>query len=83
MTASAGSTGGTRRYRITHRTEYRYSAVVTNSYGRCHLTPRDNERQRRISFDLDIDPRPSDRATSRDVFGNISSYFQVTDRHHA
>jgi len=83
VTASAGSTGGTRRYRITHRTEYRYSAVVTNSYGRCHLTPRDNERQRRISFDLDIDPRPSDRATSRDVFGNISSYFQVTDRHHA
>lgn len=72
-----------RCYRITHRTEYRYSAVVTNSYGRCHLTPRDTGTQRRISFDLDIDPLPADRATSRDVFGNISSYFQVTERHHA
>lgn len=55
------------------------SAVVTNSYGRGHLTPRDNDRQRRISFDLDIDPSPADLATSRDAFGNISSYFQVTD----
>ena len=26
---------------------------------------------------------PADLATSRDAFGNISSYFQVTDRHHA
>lgn len=73
----------TRRYRITHRTDYQYSAVVTNSYGRCHLTPRDTAQQRRLSFDLAIDPAPSDRSTSRDVFGNISSYFQVTDRHHA
>jgi len=80
---TAGVPGRTRGYRITHRTEYRYSAVVTNSYGRGHLTPRDNERQRRISFDLDIDPAPADSATSRDAFGNISSYFQVTDRHHA
>ncbi len=83
MTTADGVPGRTRCYQITHRTEYRYSAVVTNSYGRGHLTPRDNGRQRRISFDLDIDPSPADRATSRDAFGNISSYFQVTDRHHA
>lgn len=71
----------TRRYWITHRTEYRYSAVVTNSYGRAHLTPRDTDRQRCLSFQLDIDPAPADRSTSRDLFGNVSSYFQVTDRH--
>lgn len=71
----------TRRYWVTHRTDYRYSAVVTNSYGRAHLTPRDTESQRCVSFQLDIDPVPADRSTSRDVFGNISSYFQVTDRH--
>ena len=40
-----------RRYRVTHRTEYRYSAVVTNSYGRGHLTPRDTARQRCLAFD--------------------------------
>lgn len=32
---------------------------------------------------LEIDPEPADRSTSRDVYGNISSYFHVTERHHA
>ena len=71
----------TRRYRVSHRTEYRYSDVVTSSYGRGHLTPRDSARQRCIVFDLDIDPLPADRSTSRDGYGNISSYFHVTERH--
>jgi transglutaminase-like putative cysteine protease len=71
----------TRRYRVSHRTEYRYSDVVTSSYGRGHLTPRDSTRQRCIVFDLDIDPLPADRSTSRDGYGNISSYFHVTERH--
>ncbi|MCW1958611.1 MAG: transglutaminase family protein [Mycobacterium sp.] len=70
-----------RRYRVIHRTEYRYSDVVTNSYGRAHLTPRDGTRQRCLDFQLDIDPEPADRSTSRDGFGNISSYFHVTERH--
>lgn len=71
----------TRRYRISHRTEYQYSDVVTSSYGRGHLTPRDGARQRCITFDLGIDPLPADRSTSRDAYGNISSYFHVTERH--
>jgi transglutaminase-like putative cysteine protease len=71
----------TRHYRISHRTEYRYSDVVTNSYGRAHLTPRESGRQRCITFSLDIDPLPADRSTSRDAYGNISSYFHVTERH--
>lgn len=71
-----------RVYRITHRTEYGYSDVVTSSYGRGHLTPRDTTRQRCVTNALDIDPVPADRSTSRDVYGNISSYFHVTERHH-
>lgn len=70
-----------RRYRVVHRTEYQYSDVVTSSYGRAHLTPRDGTRQRCASFTLDIDPPPADRSTSRDGYGNISSYFHVTERH--
>lgn len=73
----------TRLYRVSHRTEYRYSDVVTNSYGRGHLTPRDSARQRCLSFDLDIDPQPADRSSSRDAYGNLSSYFHVTQRHRA
>ena len=72
-----------RRYRAHHRTVYEYSDVVTSSYGRGFLTPRDLSRQRCLSHQLRIDPEPADRSTSRDVFGNITSYFHVTARHHA
>lgn len=77
MTAQGG-----RCYRITHRTDYRYSDVVTSSYGRGFLTPRDSARQRCLSHELKIDPEPADSSTSRDVYGNLSSYFHVTQRHH-
>lgn len=73
----------TRRYRVRHCTEYQYSATVTSSYGRGHLTPRDTELQRCLSFDLDIEPAPADRSVSRDAYGNVSSYFHITERHHA
>jgi transglutaminase-like putative cysteine protease len=69
------------RYRITHRTEYRYSDVVTSSYGRGFLTPRGMLRQRCLSHELRISPAPADSSTSRDTYGNISSYFHVTEPH--
>ena len=71
----------TKRYRVTHRTEYRYSDVVTSSYGRGFLTPRDSLRQRCVAHRLIIDPAPADSSTSRDTYGNISSYFHVTEPH--
>jgi transglutaminase-like putative cysteine protease len=71
----------TRRYQITHHTEYRYSDVVTSSYGRGFLTPRDAPRQRCLHHELRIDPEPGDRSTSRDAYGNISTYFHVTAAH--
>ena len=87
MTTPAGRSEATREstrsYLVSHRTEYRYSDVVTSSYGRGHLTPRDSHRQRCRRFDLDIDPTPADRSTSRDAYGNVSSYFHVTERHQA
>ena len=73
----------TRRYRIIHRTEYRYSDVVTSSYGRGFLTPRDLARQRCLHHELRIDPEPADRSTSRDGYGNISTYFHVNTAHSA
>ena len=60
---------------------YGYSDVVTSSYGRGFLTPRDSARQRCLSHELHIDPKPADSSTSRDAYGNISSYFHVTERH--
>lgn len=74
-------TGVARRHRVTHRTEYRYSDVVTSSYGRGFLTPRDSLRQRCVAHQLIIDPAPADSSTSEDSYGNISSYFHVTEPH--
>ncbi len=71
----------TRAYRVSHSTTYGYSDFVTSSYGRGFLTPCDSDRQRRISHALHIDPEPTDSSTSRDAYGNVSSYFHVTERH--
>ena len=70
-----------RRYQVTHSTIYGYSDVVTSSYGRGFLTPRDTPQQRCLSHALHIDPEPADSSTSRDAYGNMSSYFHVTERH--
>ncbi len=75
------STATTRRYRVSHRTEYRYSDVVTSSYGRGFLTPRDLPRQRCVDHRLLIEPSPADSSISRDSYGNIGSYFHVTVPH--
>ncbi len=71
----------TRRYQVTHSTVYGYSDVVTSSYGRGFLTPRDTDLQRCLSHRLRIDPEPADSSTSKDAYGNLSSYFHVTERH--
>jgi transglutaminase-like putative cysteine protease len=77
--ASASS----RCYQISHSTVYRYSDVVTSSYGRGFLIPRDSARQRCLSHELIIEPEAADSSTSRDGYGNISSYFHVTERHNS
>ena len=81
MTDGPTGTAAGRCYQITHRTVYRYSDVVTSSYGRGFLTPRDSARQRCLSHELVIEPEAADSSTSRDAYGNISSYFHVTERH--
>ena len=75
------ASGSSRCYQVAHRTVYRYSDVVTSSYGRGFLTPRDSARQRCLSHELVIDPEAADSSTSRDAYGNVSSYFHVTERH--
>ena len=75
------ASGSSRCYQISHRTVYRYSDDVTSSYGRGFLTPRDSLRQRCLSHELLIEPEAADSSTSRDAYGNVSSYFHVTERH--
>lgn len=70
-----------KRYRITHRTTYTYSDDVSSSYGRTHLMPRELPGQRISEAELTIEPEPSDRSTSPDVFGNPTSYFHINSDH--
>jgi len=70
-----------RRYRIEHRTVYRYSDAVSASFGRGYLKPRDLPGQRCLQHSLSIEPVPSDVSHGVDVYGNDNSYFHVTDSH--
>jgi transglutaminase-like putative cysteine protease len=69
------------RYQITHRTEFRYEAVVSSSLGQAHLTPRTLPHQRTLASDLRIDPAPSEQREHVDYFGNRSVYFSVFQPH--
>jgi transglutaminase-like putative cysteine protease len=75
--------GGTaRRYRIEHRTVYRYSDEVSTSFGRGYLRPREIPgAQRCLAYSLAIEPEPSDLTHDVDVYGNPNSYFHVTASH--
>ncbi len=76
------TSSSSRCYEVTHSTVYQYSDAVTSSYGRGFLTPRDSSRQRCLFHELVIEPEASDSSISRDAYGNLSSYFHVTVRHH-
>lgn len=75
------SAADSRRYRVTHRTRYDYDNVVTSSYGRCYLQPRDMPGQRVLTSAIVIDPEPADRSTGVDIYGNSDSYFHVRTPH--
>ena len=71
----------TSRYRIEHSTVYRYSDEVSTSFGRGYLRPRDLPGQRCLQHSLTVDPLPSDVSSAVDVYGNINTYFHVTNSH--
>ncbi len=70
-----------RRYRIEHVTLYKYSDQVSTSFGRGYLHPREFPGQRCLTHSLTVEPKPSDMAEDNDVYGNVNSYFHVTDSH--
>src|SRR3978361_1769266 len=71
----------TRSYRIEQSTVYRYSDSVSTSFGREYLPQRAMLAQRFLQPRLSVDPAPSDLSEDVDVYGNLHSYFHVTDSH--
>jgi transglutaminase-like putative cysteine protease len=74
-------TGATVRYRVTHRTDYRYDDVVTASYSEAHLVPRSLPFQHVIESYVVIDPTPSDRTEHVDFYGNRVTWFSIDSPH--
>lgn len=80
--APAGPGAAGRRYRVTHRTEYRYGEPVAVSHTVARLLPRaDLPHQRTVSGTVTVDPEPTRTRTHRDGFGNTVTAITLDDPH--
>jgi transglutaminase-like putative cysteine protease len=68
-------------YEVTHRTDYRYAAPVSASYGKAHLLPRDTPTQTCRRAEVRFDPLPDDRSEHLDSFGNRTMNFTILQPH--
>lgn len=71
------------RYAITHRTTYKYSFPVHQSYHLLHLTPAEVPSQRIVSHRLTVIPEPGMREDRLDYFGNPITILAVEEEHDA
>ncbi|MCU0269431.1 MAG: transglutaminase family protein [Acidimicrobiales bacterium] len=69
------------RFRVVHRTEYRYTNEVSVGHSIAHLLPRSTEFQRCRAGSVVIEPRPDDKREHTDYFGNRVVYFSLQDPH--
>lgn len=71
------------RYRITHKTVFRYSEPASLSQNEVFLTPRETAFQRVIDSRTVISPEPRYRHRRVDYFGNTADVFMVQQPHGA
>lgn len=64
------ATRSTLRFSVVHRTEYTYSAPMTDGYTVAHLLPRSTAFQRIESVVIETEPPADDEDQQIDVFGN-------------
>lgn len=69
------------RYRVSHRTTYTYDDDVSSSFGIAHCRPRELPWQQVAFRTVTIDPAPGDVSDDVDCYGNVVSYFHVTEPH--
>ena len=69
------------RYRVTHVTEYRYNASVSQCQNEAHLLPRSTPRQKCEHGQLRIQPAPAAYQDRKDFFGNHVTYFTIQESH--
>lgn len=69
------------KYRVTHRTTYRYQDKVVLCHNSACLLPRDTPVQYFRGGDLKVSPQPSVLYRYQDFFGNTLHYFSVQSPH--
>ena len=69
------------RYRIRHRTVYRYEVPASVSHNVLFLTPRTSDRQKLLRHRVTVHPLPSYRARRIDIFGNGYDVIAVESPH--
>ena len=69
------------RYRVSHTTEYRYSAQVINGHTVAHLRPRQTPTQSVVSSEVTTSPAADHADEYLDAFGNNVSYRAVEQVH--
>lgn len=69
------------KYKISHETEYNYSIPVTISQHLIHLEPRQTERQKWLSHNIEISPKPAYKVSRADIYGNKLMAFSIEDEH--
>ena len=69
------------RYRVEHRTAYRYGAAMTDGYTVACLVPRPTALQRVVASTVELDPNPSESDSYLDAFGNLIHEFGVHELH--
>ncbi len=69
------------KYRITHRTEYKYTHPVTGCYNMARLIPGNFPGQQCQRAQVLVEPAPSSYREFTDHFGNRASYFDIQHSH--
>lgn len=69
------------RYRVTHRTEYKYQEPVSLCHNIARLSPRTVPKQTVERTELDIQPPPAVASPFTDSFGNAAVFFAIQEAH--
>lgn len=71
------------RFRVVHRTEYRYGLSMADGFTRAFLLPRSTPTQQVTRAELLVRPEPDELEETIDVFGNRVVQFAVHRAHDA
>jgi transglutaminase-like putative cysteine protease len=66
---------------VVHETRYDYAAPVSLAHHLAHLQPLADAHQQLLSFEIDIDPAPSQCRSGIDALGNAERHFSLAHPH--